>query len=479
MARRRMNGEGTIVKRKDGRYEAALYVPTVNGGTKRVHLYGRTQAEAREKLVAKQQELRNGKLFGGMPQRLDEYLDYWLEQVILPSKRPSTHADYKWYVVNFLKPGLGSYTFDKLTVSTLQTWLNQIYQDRWFLGPTGKSYKVSADRIKKICKVLSTALSRAEREELVSRNVAQKVDLPSYQPKERDPWSADEVRRFLAIAVDHKLYPAFLVLVLYGLRRGEVLGLRWGDVDFEQGILRIRNHLSRGGGVFRQGPPKTPAAIRDLPLLPPVRKVLLDLGTKIGALRQPPSPESLVFVTELGQPCDPDAFRVSFQRLAKRNGLPKITVHDVRHTMATLLKDSGVPDRDIQLMLGHADITTTLQIYQHATMENRKIALEKIETAILPAVPNDVSEAQAATGAHCRQLSSNQEIMRAMPMALLASSTSVISWYTRQDSNLRPLAPQFKVGSLPERVTEVKLAISVCARQWLLGVVVVKIVVSG
>jgi integrase len=443
----------------------------------RKSLYGKTQAEAREILLTAQQDVRQGKPAPGTSKRLDAYLDYWLEEVILPNKRPGTYSDYQWYVVRFLKPGLGSYALDELSVSVLQTWLNYIYRQGEFLY-NGKLYKVSADRIQKIRKVLSTALSRAEREELVARNVAQKVDLPQYQAKERIPWTDDEARKFLAATVGHELYPAFLVLLTCGLRRGELLGLRWGDVDFEHGFLHIRNQLQRDSKGFRHGPPKSDAGIRDIPLTAPVRKILLDVGLKRGALKELPSAESLVFVNDLGMPRDPNAFRVTFKRLAKRCGLREITVHDVRHTTATLFKDLGVPVKDAQKVLGHANITTTQQIYEHSTSKARKVALEKVEGVLLPAPPSVTSEAESTTGVGCRQLSSNQWIIGATPMAMLASSTSVNNWYTRQDSNLRPLAPQFKVPTLRERLTGVDAAVSACRKALIIGVVVVKTVVK-
>lgn len=213
MARRRANGEGAIIRRKEGRYEARIYVPTANGLKKGLVLYGKTQAEVREKLLELQQDVRMGRLAPGTSRYLGDFMDYWLEEVIRPNKKPSTHAEYSWITENILKPGLGSYTLHQLSVAAFRTWLNTIYREGAFLSPNGKSLKVPADRIKRLRKILSTALSRAVREGLVPRNIAENVGLPSYKPKERTPWSAGEVRKFLAIAIGHELYPAFLLLL--------------------------------------------------------------------------------------------------------------------------------------------------------------------------------------------------------------------------------------------------------------------------
>jgi integrase len=392
MAHRRVNGEGTIYRRKDGRYEAATYVLTASGGRKRVRIYARTRAEANEKLVASQRQAHQGIPVSDVAHRLDEYLDYWLEHVVRSSRRPSTYENYAWAVTRFLKPGLGTHRLEKLSVATVQKWLDKQFGEG-----------MSAHRIRLLRTVLSAALTRAQREELVQRNVARLVELPRYRAKERNPWSADEAKRFLAVAVDHELYPAFLLLMLYGLRRGEVLGLRWSDVDFDRGLLHIRNQLQRRTGGFLQGPVKTRAGERDLPLLGPVREALLSQQGLCAAISPGLPPDGLVFITVLGQPRDPDSFRVSFQRLAKRNDLRVIAVHDVRHTTATLLKDLGIPARDAQIILGHSDIATTQQIYQHASLENRQDALEKITSALLQPTVRAQSEEVVEPAVRCRQ----------------------------------------------------------------------------
>ena len=466
MAGKRTNGEGTIYRRKDGRYEAAVYVPTASGTRKRIRIYARTRAAVHEKLVAAQRQAQQGIPVADISQRVDEYLDYWLEHVVRGSRRPATYEQYAWVVARFLKPELGSYRIDKLSVSRVQSWL-----DQKFAGGE------SVHRVRLLRTVLSAALTRAQREELVQRNVARLVELPTYQAKERTPWSAEEARRFLVAAADHELYPAILVLTLYGLRRGELLGLRWCDVDFDHGVLHIRNQLQRFGGSFRQGPVKTRAGQRDLPMLTPVREVLLDQRAACAAIRADLSPEGLVFVTALGKPLDPDSFRVSFQRLAKRNGIRVIRVHDIRHTTATLLKDLGVPARDAQLILGHADIVTTQQIYQHDSLENRQNALERIESELLTSVVRRRSSEEVKQADRCRQIGDYCRQNDGSPVLLGALLTSVNNgapegirtpdlWY-RNSRN----------WSVRECLTEVECALNARKRQWVLGAVAVSIAV--
>jgi hypothetical protein len=149
MARRRTNGEGTLTKRKDGRYEARIYVPTPTG-RKRICLYDRTQAAVRKKLLAVQQDIVQGTYALDAVPRLDTFLDYWLEEVIRPNKRPATYADYKWFVDNYLRPDLGAYTLDQLTISLVQKWLNKVLDDGASTERPANIRKVSADRIDKL-----------------------------------------------------------------------------------------------------------------------------------------------------------------------------------------------------------------------------------------------------------------------------------------------------------------------------------------
>ncbi len=466
MTGKRTNGEGTISKRKNGTYEGAVYVLMVGGHQKRVHVYGRTVQEVQEKLIAAKAQSMQGVPVADRSWTLAGYMDYWLENVARGNRRQSTRQNYVWVMERYLKPGLGSYRLEKLSVSLVQRWLDRVYAEG-----------ASCHRVRLLRTVLSTILTRAQREELVQRNVAHLVELPRYQAKERVPWSADEARRFLAAVVGDENRSLYLLLMMYGLRRGELLGLRWGDVDFEQGIIRVRNQLQRLGGEFAQGPVKTDAGNRDLPMLVNVRETLLELRARSLAVPRDLSPEALVFVTESGSPRDPDGFSKGFQHAAKRHGFRVIRVHDVRHTAATLLKDLGVPARDAQVILGHADIATTQQIYQHSTLETSEAALVKVEAALL-SPKNQVQDVEVLDGdAYCRTVvvSKHKDNTSIGMFGVLLTSDN--NWYTRRDSNPRPLVPEEQFSSLSERVAGVRRAAAVCGKQWILGAVVVKVVV--
>jgi integrase len=367
--RRRHNGEGTISgPRKDGRYVGAFYAPTSVGTYKRVYVYGRTWEQARDKLVEEQAKIIRGIPVAAESWRLGPYLDHWLETVVKQTRRPATYANYETYIRLYLKPGLGTYRLRRLSVANVQHFLN---------GKLAEGQSVR--NVQLMRQVLSAALTRANREELVSRNVARLVELPAWEPREIQPWSADEAMAFLDASKSDPLYPAFVLLLLYGMRRGEVLGLRWRDVDLAAGQLHVRQQLQRIHGTLLSGPVKTRAGNRDLPMPAMARAVLLARRAKQAADREvfgaAWQDTGLVFTTRSGRPVEPRNLDRSFLRISQDHKIRVITVHYLRHTTASLLKKLHVPPRDAQMILGHSHFSTTMQIYTHVDEEARNDAL--------------------------------------------------------------------------------------------------------
>ncbi|HET7018043.1 MAG TPA: site-specific integrase, partial [Streptosporangiaceae bacterium] len=303
--------------------------------------------------------------------KLGDYLDYWLEQVIRPTRRPATYAQYEMVVRVHLKPGLGKHPLKRLSVPTVQTFLNKQLQ-------AGRSVR----NVQIMRQILRSALSRAMREELVVRNVAQLADLPGWEPPSITPWSSAEATAFLRASATDPLAAAFVLLVLYGMRRGEVLGLRWQDIDSDAKLIRVRQQVQRVQGELHIGPVKTRAGKRDLPVL---SLALAQLDSRKQDQDQDRAnlgsawPDlDLVFTTRTGRPIEPRNFVRSFTRICEQNAIRRISVHAVRHTTASLLKDLKVPPRDAQVILGHANFTTTQQIYTHVDEAARLDALTRL-----------------------------------------------------------------------------------------------------
>jgi len=369
--RRRINGDGSVYRRKDGYWAGAFYARTTAGRRKRVVVYGKTLQEARDKLLKAMQQARAGIPVPDQAWRLDLYLEYWLENIVKRNRRPATYNLYEMIVRLYLIPGLGNRRLTSLSVPVVQDFLNQ----RLEKGDSVRKVQVMRT-------VLSAALTRAVREELLVRNVARLAELPESKRATIHPWSASEARQFLAAAKDDPLYAAFVVLIFYGLRRGEAIGLRWEDIDFDAGTIRIRQQVQRIRGQLLVAPVKTRASQRGLPLLDVVRQALKVQAERQDAYRADMGrawPDlGLVFTTRTGRPIEPRNLVRSFRRICDDSKIRIIKVHHLRHTVGSLLKDLGVPARDAQTVLGHTRISTTLEIYTDTDEEARRDALTRL-----------------------------------------------------------------------------------------------------
>ena len=311
MTRRSANGAGSIYRRKDGRYEAAVYLETAAGRRKRVRMYADSRADAQLKLAEAMARERRGLAVPDRAWTVAEYLDYWMHDVAGTKRRPRTMELYEGYIRRYLKPALGSKPLTRLSVADVQRVCNQYLT-------AGKSVRC----VQIMRMVLSAALTRAMREELVDRNVARLVELPTWIRKNIEPWSEAEAAMFLQTARSNRLYPAYLLLTVYGIRRGEVLGLRWSDIDFDAGSVRIEQQLQRYGGRLQTGDVKTRAGRRVLPLLPFVEQVLRNHRAVQASEPQPTDDaRELVFRSQTGAPVEPGNLARTFYLLQDKAGL--------------------------------------------------------------------------------------------------------------------------------------------------------------
>jgi integrase len=468
MAGRNANGEGTIYRRKDGRYEGAAYFLTTSGKRKRVRVYGRTRAEVHGKLTEAKMQVQRGAAVPDRAWRLSDYLEHWLENVVRPNRRPKTYQQYESVSRLYLRPDLGAKRLTDLSVSMIQAFLNEQLSEAQRHGHSAR--KVHAMRA-----VLSAVLSRAEREELVGRNVARLVHLPSNESQEVRPWTAEEATQFLRVTRDDPLFPAFALLLLYGFRRGEVLGLCWQSVSFEDGVIRVRQQLQRIGSTLHIGPVKTHAGKRDLPLLPFAYELLTSQKSTQDTRRHATTAagSDLVFTTADDAPIDPDGFYRTFLRLCHIGRIRPIKLHHIRHTTATLLKQLGVPARDAQIILGHSQVSVTQQIYQHDDLETRREALGRVEALL-------INPASGQEGRRCRQNSRQQSSFytRQLPSSVFNRLNHGAGRGSRTPEGVKPSDLQFHAQHLGERLQSIKQVQQARTRTWLLGCVAVKIAVK-
>ncbi|MBE5471713.1 tyrosine-type recombinase/integrase [Mycobacteroides abscessus] len=368
MTGRRANGEGSIRLRQDGRWEGTARVTLTDGRRKRVSVLGKTQKEAVQKLRTMITNEHNGIRRPTQAYTVSRWLDAWLESISTTAIRPKTRELYESTIRLHLKPRLGHIKLTDLRPLTLQSAINTAVEE-------GNSTR----HILLLRQVLSSALSEAERQELVTRNVARMIRIPSYRPSEKTVWDADEAARFLSVARSHPHYGAFILALTGGLRLGEVLGLQWNDVDFDKRTITLWHQLQRVRGAGLQLVPlKTVNSQRTIPLSETAISELKALS------RRRKSTAGFVFASTLGGPLDPKNFAErTFKGLCGLAGVPPITFHEQRHTAATLYKDIGNANpRDAQKILGHAQITTTMQIYQHSNVKQRRDVIDRVDAAL-------------------------------------------------------------------------------------------------
>ena len=365
---RKPSGSGTVYKRKDGRYEAAVWVTTPKGQRRRKRVYGRTYEEAHEKYIALMRQAHQGIPVATLSQRFDEYLTYFLDQVAKPNVRRTTYAKYETFIRLYLAPGLGRKRLEKLTTADVRGFLNAQREDG-----------VSAHKMQAMHAVLRNALQNAMREDLVARNVAALVRVPQAGTREFRPWSVDEAVTFLDEARQHPLHAAFVLVIALGLRRGEVLGVAWDQVDLEGGTVRVRQQLQRIGGQLQLTDVKTRRSGRMVPLpdlcVRALRKRRADQATDRLAAGERWEETGLVFTTRHGTPVEPRNLARTFDLVCDRAGVRRIRLHDTRHTCASLLAAAGTHPRTIMAILGHSQIGVTMNVYTHVTTEDQRAAV--------------------------------------------------------------------------------------------------------
>jgi integrase len=305
-----------------------------------------------------------------------EWMDYWLTTAARTRTRRTTWTSYESMTRLYIKPLLGSKVLAELGIRDVQLAIDKMAVDEAVGGSLYRRFK----------QVLSTALTRAVREEILFRNVAQYVELPKHIKKEIIPWTVEEALRFLANCQGHMWYPAMLIQLLYGTRRGEAIGLRWSDIDWKNNRFFIRQQLIwySSDGIVAEDV-KTVAGRRELPLIEIVKEQLIILAEEQGVDLNncfdplaPYSTENVIIKSKVGGPINPDNYGRAFLTIVKRAGVRVITNHTMRHTLATLLSRLGVPKKDIQRILGHTDARTTENIYMHGNSDVQTKALEAV-----------------------------------------------------------------------------------------------------
>jgi integrase len=372
VTKRRGHGEGSIYRRSDGRWAAAL---SMEGG-KRKFLYGKTRQEVIKRLREAQRLRGDGVPLPDERVTVREYLERWLEDSIRPKVRPWTYRGYEVHVRLHIVPELGSERLVKLTPQQVQRWINGRLAAG--LAPKTVHYMLGT---------LRTALNQAVRWGVVTRNVAALVDPPRRAPRvEVVPMDFGEVRRFLDAIRGDRLEPLYLVALALGLRQAEVLGLTWDDVDLDRGVVLVRRSLQRVEGEYRLLDVKTRLSRRDVVMPATVVVKLREHRARQAseelAARRWANVWGLVFTTERGRPLHGSVVTHMLQWKLEAAGLRRMRFHDLRHSCDTLLQAVGVPPRVVMDILGHTVLSMTMERYAKALPAARQDAADRMDSLL-------------------------------------------------------------------------------------------------
>jgi integrase len=371
---RRGNNEGSITQLNDGRWQARV---TLDNG-KRKALYGRTRQEAQHKLTAVLRDRDKG-LPIGMDERqnLATYLATWLESV-KPAVRPRTWKRYAELMNQHVVPTLGKISLAKVSAQQVQ----RMYGAKLEQG-------LSSTTVHHLHAVLHRALAQAVRVGLVARNVADLVDVSRMAEHDLQVLDRSQVQQLLAAVAGHRLEALYVLALSTGMRQGELLALRWQDIDLDKRTVQVRATLQRTKEQgYMLAPPKTKRSRRQITLTSAACTALRAHRARQAEQRLALGSEwdttyDLVFPNTLGKPMDgTNLLHYDFYPLLKRAGLPRIRFHDLRHTAATLLLGRGVNPKIVSEMLGHASIGITLDIYSHVLPDMQAYAATQMDAAL-------------------------------------------------------------------------------------------------
>lgn len=382
MGKRRGHGEGTIYQREsDGKWCANVDLGWHNGRRRRKVVYGKTRKEVADKLKALHRDMAAGINVAPERQTVKEFLENWLAQSIKPYRRVKTYHSYEQLIRLYLVPRLGHHQLSKLAPEHVQAMLSSLLER----DDAGK--QLSPRTVQYIRAVLRQALNQAVRWGSVNRNVADLVDAPRVEKFKIAPLSPQQAQQLLDAAAGHRLELLYRLTLSLGLRRGEVLALRWEDVDFGEGTIRISGSIQELGGRIHRVAPKTESSVRTLPLTPSLaqalqahQKALDEERASIGSEWQE---HGLVFPSQVGTPISPRNLQRHFKLLLAAAKLPAtIRFHDLRHSCATLLIAQGVHPRVVMEILGHSQISVTMNTYAHVLPETQREAAAKLEALL-------------------------------------------------------------------------------------------------
>ncbi len=364
--KRNANGSGTIYKRDDGRWEGKYSVPAADGSGKYVRksVYGKTQEEVRKKITEVTAEIDDGTYVAPSQYKMSEWIDLWLDTYVKPSVKHTTYTSYESVCENHIKPVLGRIPLKSISTTQIQRFYNNLIEKGELSGKT----------IKNIHAILHKALEQAFYIGEIKQNPADRCTLPKFARRKIEPMENEDIVGFLEEIKGHQFEIVYFVTLFTGLRKGEVLGLTWDSVDFENNVLLIDKQLQH---YVRRQPAYELASTKSgkeryVAVAPAVMDALAKQKAKQEEMVRVAGSAwnnewNLVFTNELGRHlCHETVYR-NFKRIVKKLGIEKKRFHDLRHTYAVASLESGDDIKTVQEQMGHATAGFTLDNYGHVS----------------------------------------------------------------------------------------------------------------
>ena len=378
MAKKRANGEGNIRKRKDGRWEGRFTAGNDPSTGKQVikSVLGKTQAEVKEKLKKAMEDTKKVDFTKTGKYTVGIWMDEWFENVAKIKVRASRHQTYKGYIDNHIKPNIGNIPIEKLTTMDLQKFYRKLLTKGRIERIESKDQPkgLSAKTVRNINQVISSAMDLAVAQKIIPANPTNACALPKIEHQEMQTIPAEQLQAFLQEAKATGVYEMYYIELATGLRRGELLGLKWQDIDWKNGVIKVRRQVARVDGQIKEAPLKTKNSYRTVTISQQAIEVLKEQKKKTN--------DTYVFPSPNGGPISPDSVNNMLKRVLERAGIPKIRFHDLRHTFATIALQNGVDIKTVSGMLGHFSAGFTLDTYAHVTTAAQKEAAQTMGTIL-------------------------------------------------------------------------------------------------
>lgn len=367
---KRGNNEGTIYKRQSGTWRAQVSI-----NNQRLSYTGKTRVECHQWLRKTMDLVDRGMNFENKDISLEQYLEEWFE-IKKNTIKPKTAYDYRLLIDKYILPDLGKVKIAKLTTFEITHFYVRMKDS----GKGTRTIQITHN-------ILRSVLQDAVRNGLINRNPCDGALLPRNEKKEMNVLNEHQVTKFLIAAEGSRYKALYHLAITTGMRYSELVGLKWGDIDWEKGTIKVQRQLQyipHKGYQFSD--PKTRSGVRTIMLGNSTLEILREHYRNNSGSDK--TGEHLIFVNAIGTKIYFKRLHQDFKRVLREAGLPEIRFHDLRHTAATLMISNGIPVVVVSKILGHSKPSVTMNIYAHTSIEMQSEAAKLMENLVTPIAVN-------------------------------------------------------------------------------------------